>query len=129
MDLLSYLPLIAGLIGALGGSAGLVLFFTVRQQKKKMLAEAGKTHSEGEKTDAEAAEIVARTASGMLEPYVEIAATLRQELREARAEIRELRDELRAAHKRVNDLETALDRAGRRVEDATHRHGGATDGH
>lgn len=124
MDLLAAGQLVAVLIGALGGSAGLIMFFTLRQQKRKLLAEAAKTNSEGDKTDAEAAEILARASAGMLGPFQDTISSLKRQLTEANVEIEELNRKLRTANKRVAELEDSVEALTRNVDAANTDPGG-----
>lgn len=118
MNLLVVAQIITAIIAALGGSAGLVMFFTLRATKRKLLAEAGKTTAEGDKTDAEAAEILARASAGMLSPFEATIASLSRQLAAANAEIEDLNRKLRAANKRVGELEDSVATLTRRVDAA-----------
>jgi len=116
VDLLVIAQVAAIVIGALGGSAGFVMAFTLRQTKRKMLAEAGKTTAEGEKTEAEAVEILGRAAAGMLSPMEATIASLARQLSAANVEIEHLTSELRRANKRVGELEDSIDSLTKRVD-------------
>lgn len=120
MDLLVIAQVAAIVIGALGGSAGLVMFFTLRATKRKLLAEAGKTTAEGDKTDAEAAEILARASAGMLSPFEATIASLARQLAEANTQTEELTAKLRAANKRIGELEDSVEVLTRRMDHAAH---------
>jgi chromosome segregation ATPase len=119
VDLLEVGELIGGIIVAMGGGAVITLLLTLRPTKKKILSEAAKTTSEGDKTDAEAVEILARVSAGMLSPFEETVSSLARQLREAHVEIEELNRKLRAANKRVGELEDSVDTLTRRI-DVTH---------
>lgn len=118
MSLLVIVEATALIIGALGGSAGIIMFFTLRPTKKKILSEAAKTNSEGERTEAEAAEILARASAGMLSPFEATIASLSRRLAEANAEVEDLNRKLRAANKRIGELEDSVDSLTRRVDAA-----------
>ena len=76
---------------ALGGIGGLVALLTVRAQKRKIVADTGKTDAEADSVLADAqAKRTAREIS-MIEPYERIQARMSRELRDAYAEIDRLK--------------------------------------
>lgn len=89
------------LVVGLGGLSALVGLVKVRADKKKILAEASKT-------GADAAQVVAQTAIGLLGPYSEQVAMLQRRLTEASNQIDELTRRLREANTRVCALENQV---------------------
>lgn len=120
MDLLVIAQVISIIIGALGGSAGLVMFLTLRQTKGKLVAEAKGLDSAGDKTEAEAVEILARASAGMLSPMEATIASLSRQLAETQAEVEQLKRERRTDRNRIDELEDALAQATRRMDHADH---------
>jgi flagellar biosynthesis/type III secretory pathway chaperone len=86
------------LVVGLGGLTALIGLLKVRADKKKILAEASKT-------GADAAQVVAQTAIGLLGPYSEQVTMLTRRLTEASNQIDELTTRLREANQRVGALE------------------------
>lgn len=116
MTLLSTGQLIGTLIAALGGGTVVALVLTLKPTRRKIFSEAKKTSSEGEKSDAEATEIIARTATGLMTSMEQNVVLLNRQLAEARQEIEELTRQLRAANKRVCELEDSVDHLTRRLD-------------
>ena len=86
---------------ALGGIGAIVTVIMLPRTLRKLRAETTKLQSEGEKTDAEAAQVLSNTALALLAP--------------ARAEIEELEKRLRAANSRASQLEVDLGKSQSRV--------------
>lgn len=116
MDLLGTGQLIVGLIAALGGGTVVALVLTLKPTRRKIFSEAKKTSSEGEKSDAEATEIITRTATGLMTSMEQNVVLLNRQLLEARQEIEELNRQLRAANKRVGELEDTVDNLTRKYD-------------
>lgn len=77
---------------AVGGLAGLSALFMVRAQKRKLIAESGKTDAEADSVFADAQ--FKRTAReiSMIEPYERIQARMQRELIDVYAELDRLRE-------------------------------------
>ncbi len=84
--------LIVKVLVGVGGLAGVGALFMVRAQKRKLLADTGKTDAEADSVLADAqAKRTAREVS-LIEPYERIQNRLSRELDEAYAEIDRLKD-------------------------------------
>lgn len=76
---------------AIGGAAGLLSLFTVRQQKRKLLSESGKTDAEADTVLADAYSRRAATQVTLLEPYERVMERQQREIEEQADEIRWLK--------------------------------------
>lgn len=74
------------------GAAGLVSLLTIRQQKRKLLSESGKTDAEADTVLADAYSRRAATQVTLLEPYERVMERQQQEIEEQAREIRWLKD-------------------------------------
>jgi chromosome segregation ATPase len=97
------------LIVALGGLTALVGLLKVRADKKKILAEAGKT-------GADASAVVAQTAISLLGPYTEQVSVLQSRMADANRQIDEFTTRLRQAQHRITELELQVELLSRELE-------------
>jgi hypothetical protein len=74
--------LVVQIIVAIGGSAGIVSLLMVSSQKKKIVAESGKTDAEADAAFSEAYHRRASTQVTLLEPYERIQARMQAEIDE-----------------------------------------------
>lgn len=94
---------LAGLTAA-GGLSWVVAAFTVRASKKKILAEAGKT-------DADAAEVIRKSATALV-------ADMQEDAKEARADAKQAREESRAARLEVSRTEAKVAELSHQLDEA-----------
>ena len=76
---------------AIGGIGGLVALLTVRAQKRKIVADTGKTDAEADSVLADAQAKRTQREISMIEPYERIQARMARELHDAYAEIDRLK--------------------------------------
>lgn len=86
-----WVDLILKLILAAGGIGGITALFMVRAQKRKLVADTGKTDAETDSVLADAQAKRTTREISMIEPYERIQARMARELQDAYAEIDRLK--------------------------------------
>jgi len=87
-----WIDLLVKLLVGLGGVGGVTAFFMVRAQKRKLLADTGKTDAEADSLLADAQTKRTAREVSLLEPYERIQNRMGRELNEAYQEIDRLKE-------------------------------------